>query len=170
MSLLAPKFNEVPSIAVLRSPVWELKLTHTRLSDAIMDLMFLPTSEAIRQSCLNIFTAVLAFPPNELRNQQRKPGKYKTREMKDKKIEFLDKCIETAVIGDKLPKKSGKRLRAFLCHFLKPQLDANKGVICPIIFEIYMLPPPVTKLLFPCSAGCHLGIYKKDAQCRYEFI
>jgi histidyl-tRNA synthetase len=129
MSLLAPKFNEA-SIAVLRSPVWELKLTHTRLSDAIMDLMFLPTSESIRHSCLNIFTAIMSCPPpSELCNQRRTPAKYKIREMKGQKIDFLDKCIETAVVVDKLPRKSGKRLRAFLSHFLMPQLDANKGMM-----------------------------------------
>ena len=126
MSLLAPKFNE-SSPAVFKSPIWVLKLTHTRLSDAIMDLMFLPTSEAIRQSCLNIFTAIMSCPPDELYNQRLKPANNKTREVKGRKIEFLDKCIQTAVVVDKLPKKSGKRIRAFLSHLLIPQLDANKG-------------------------------------------
>lgn len=133
MSLLASRLNDSSS-AVLKSPTWELKLTHTRLSDAIMDLMFVPTSEAIRNCCLNIFTTIMTCPPQELCNQGRKPANQKTCEMKTQKQEFLDKCIETAVIVEKLPKKSGKRLRAFLSHLLIPQLDANNGMMYLIPF------------------------------------
>lgn len=133
MSLLASRLNDS---AVLKSPTWALKLTHTRLSDAIMDLMFVPTSEAIRKCCLNIFTTIMSCFPEKLCNQGRKPAKQKTCEMKNRKLEFLDKCIETAIIVEKLPKKSGKRLRAFLSHLLIPQLDTNNGMIL-FIFEIY---------------------------------
>ena len=102
-----------------------------RLSDAIMDLMFLPTSEATRQSCLHIFTVLASCPPLELCNQhgQSRKHKRKTREMKQQK---MDKALASAVERDNLPKRSARRLRSFLSHFLLPQLDANKGMLLSI--------------------------------------
>jgi len=132
MSLLAPKEEKIcefPPI-VLKSPIWYLRLTHTRLSDAILDLVFCPTSEPIRQSCLNIFTTLTACPPIELCNQRRQSGKNKrkAREAKAQRLEFQDRCIESAVVNDNLPKRAAKRLRAFLSHFLIPHPDANKAL------------------------------------------
>ncbi len=102
-----------------------------RLSDAIMDLMFLPTSEATRQSCLHIFTALASCPPLELCNQrgQSRKHKRKTREMNQQK---MDKALASAVERDNLPKRSARRLRSFLSHFLLPQLDANRGMLSSI--------------------------------------
>ena len=97
--------------------------------------MFLPTSEVTRQCCLHIFTALASCPPLELCNLRGQSGKHKrkTREMKQKNMAFLDKALETAIEHDNLPKRSAKRLRAFLSHFLLPQLDANKGMLLSIL-------------------------------------
>eukprot|EP00578_Thalassiosira_sp_NH16_P006270 CAMPEP_0181120618 /NCGR_PEP_ID=MMETSP1071-20121207/24259_1 /TAXON_ID=35127 /ORGANISM="Thalassiosira sp., Strain NH16" /LENGTH=1767 /DNA_ID=CAMNT_0023205299 /DNA_START=89 /DNA_END=5389 /DNA_ORIENTATION=+ len=137
MSLLAPKEEMVyqfPPLS-LKSPVWFLRMTHFRLSDAIMDLLFIPTSEVIRQSCLNIFTTLTACPPTELCSQQRQSGKQKrkAREVKAQKMEFLDKCLESAVLDDNIPKRCEKRLKIFLSFFLIPHMDANSAL--DVIYE-----------------------------------
>jgi len=137
MSLLAPKeerIYEFPPIA-LKSPIWFLRLTHTRLSDAILDLLFLPTSEAIRQSCLDIFTTLTSCPPTDLCNHRRQSGKHKrkAREIKVQKMEFVDKCLESAVINDNVPERCKKRLRLFLSFFLISSPDANK--VLDVIYE-----------------------------------
>jgi hypothetical protein len=90
--------------------------------------MFIPTSEVARQSCQHIFTALASCSPLELFNQRvlSRKHKRKTREMKQQKME---KALESAVERGNLPKRSAKRLRAFLSHFLMPQLDANRGML-----------------------------------------
>ena len=102
-----------------------------RLSDAIMDMMFLPTSGAIRQCCLNLLSTLTACPPTELFNQQRQSGKHKRKaraDIKAQKLEYIDKSLEADIANDSLPKRSAKRLRAFLSHFVVLHLDANKGM------------------------------------------
>ena len=130
MSLLTPKeakSYELPPI-ILHSPVWYLRLPHTRLSDAIMDLMFLPTSDMIRQCCLNLFSSLTACQPSELINQRRQTGKHKrkAREMKAERMTLIDTSLE-ASISEILPKQSIKRLKVFFSYFVMPHLDANKG-------------------------------------------
>lgn len=132
MSLLTPKeakSYELPPF-VLHSPVWYLRLTHTRLSDAIMDLMFLPTSDVIRQCCLNLFSSLTACPPSELINQRRQTGKHKrkAREMKAERMTLIDTSLEAASISEILPKQSVKRLKVFFSYFVMPHLEANKGI------------------------------------------
>ncbi|KAL9183928.1 hypothetical protein ACHAXT_002014 [Thalassiosira profunda] len=131
MSLLAPKEDRsfaFPPI-VLHSPLWYLRLTHTRLSDAIMDLLFVPTSEAVRQTCLDLFTAITACPPNDLCNNRRHSGKQKgkAREVKAQRAELLEKMLAAAVANG-LPKRSARRLNTFLRSFLTPHVDATKAL------------------------------------------
>ena len=90
-----------------------------------MDLMFIPTSEVARQSCQHILTVLASCSPLELFNQraQSRKHKRKNREIKQQKME---KALESAVERGNLSKRSAKRIRAFLSHFLVPQLDANR--------------------------------------------
>ena len=130
VSLLSPKEEKTwdfPPI-VLKSPIWYLRLTNTRLSDALLDLMLIPTTSDIRVCCLNMFTNLTACPPTELCNHRHITGKNKRkfREAKAQRLEFQERCIESAVINDNLPKHAAKRLRAFFSSFLIPHLDANK--------------------------------------------
>jgi hypothetical protein len=48
------------------------------------------------------------------------------------KQQKMDKALASAVERDNLPKRSARRLRSFLSHFLLPQLDANKGMLSSI--------------------------------------
>lgn len=93
-----------------------------------MDLMFLPTSEAIRSCCLNLLSKLTACPPTELRKQRQKNKRRARDLLKTQKTELIETCLESAVINEDLPKQSAKRLRTFLSHFVVLHLDANKGM------------------------------------------
>jgi hypothetical protein len=130
IKILAPlqerNFNLPP--IVLRSPVWFLRLSSSRLSDAILDLLFVPNSETTRESVRNIFTTCTACPPIELTNQQRHSGKYKrkAREIKANLLEFLDRQLST---HDNLPTKVAKRVRLFVSHGSLPYpMNASKAL------------------------------------------
>ncbi|KAK1734261.1 eukaryotic translation initiation factor 2-alpha kinase [Skeletonema marinoi] len=130
IKVLAPvedrTFNLPP--IVLRSPLWFLRLSHSRLSDAILDLLFVPNSESMRESIRNIFTTCTACPPIELNNQQRHSGKYKrkAREIKANLLEFLDRQLS---IHDNLPTNVAERVRMFVSHGSLPYpMNANKAL------------------------------------------
>jgi hypothetical protein len=103
-------------------------LSSSRLSDAILDLLFVPNSETTRESVRNIFTTCTACPPIELTNQQRHSGKYKrkAREIKANLLEFLDRQLST---HDNLPTKVAKRVRLFVSHGSLPYpMNASKAL------------------------------------------
>ena len=99
---------------------------------AILDLFFVPKSETIRQSCHNIFTSCTACPPIDLCNQRRHSKgrrKQKARDIKANGLAFLDKCLESAVENEKLPRRAARRFRAFVSHGSLPYpVDANKAL------------------------------------------
>jgi len=113
---------------VLHAPVWFLRLSSSRLSDAILDLLFVPNSETMRESIRSIFTTCTACPPIELNNQQRNSGKYKkkAREIKANLLEFLDRQLS---IHENLPTETAERVRSFVSNGSLPYpMHANKAL------------------------------------------
>ena len=83
-----------------------------------MDLLAVPRSNAIRQSCLHIFTSTTAPNPIELLNErtQRHSGKHKKkyRELKENKLAFATKCLNSMIENENLPTIAADRFRAFI--------------------------------------------------------
>ena len=83
-----------------------------------MDLLTVPRSNVIRQACLNIFTSTTAPNPIELLNErtQRHSGKHKKkfRELKENKLAFATKCLNSLIENDHLPTSAADRFRAFI--------------------------------------------------------
>eukprot|EP00804_Cyclotella_cryptica_P012302 CCRYP_019997-RB/>CCRYP_019997-RB protein AED:0.07 eAED:0.07 QI:234/0.93/0.94/1/0.87/0.82/17/67/1724 len=137
MGLLSPKYDtriiEVPPI-IFKSPIWFLRLSHSRLSDAIMDLLTVPKSDTMRHICLNIFTSTTAPNPIELLNErtQRHSGKHKkkSRELKESKLAYADKCFATAVENENIPETVAERFHAFISYgnSLPYPTDARKAL------------------------------------------
>lgn len=122
MALLKPHEKvriEVPPL-VLQSPVWFLRLSHTHLSNGIMDLLTIPKSKSMRQSCLNIFTSTTAPNPIELINEktQRHSGKHKkkSRELKESKVAYAEKALASAIENEGLPKTAAERFLTFISY------------------------------------------------------
>ena len=104
------------------------RLSHSRLSDAVLDLLLVPNSEMVRESIRNIFTSCTACPPIELGNQQRHSGKYKrkAREIKANLLDFLDRQL--SILAD-LPTNVAQRVRLFVSHGSLPYpMNASKAL------------------------------------------
>jgi hypothetical protein len=85
-----------------------------------MDLLTVPRSKTIRQTCLSIFTSTTAPNPIDLFNErtQRHSGRHKKqlREVKDNKIAFAIKAFKSTVEKEGLPPAIVDKFHAFISH------------------------------------------------------
>jgi hypothetical protein len=95
-------------------PIWILRLTHTRLADAILDICGVPVKDTLRKACYHILTCCIAPPPSLLwtTNSEGKKIRGKKRKINPKKI--CGGLIDLAIREHGLPKGAAARLRAFL--------------------------------------------------------
>ena len=126
----------------LRSPLWFLRLNHTRLADAILDICDVGQKDVTREVCLKIFSATSACPPCraveyfDAPNKKGKSGSSQKSKSKSKKgfngyssqgrggIHYIDRYLQVAVEKHGLSSDSAHKLRAFLAHGCLP-LPAN---------------------------------------------
>ena len=110
-------------------PMWILRLTHTRLADAILDICGVPAKEALRQFCYHILTCCSAPPPNLLWIKSSDGKKIRGKKRKDTK-KVCNGLIDNAILDHGLPKGAAARLRAFLNSGCLPlPLDINAALI-----------------------------------------
>jgi translation initiation factor 2-alpha kinase 4 len=63
---LLPSRSLHNSKIVQRSPLWYIRLSHTRLTDSILDLCGVPARDNLRNACFHIFSRVLSVAPHQL--------------------------------------------------------------------------------------------------------
>lgn len=100
-------------------PIWFLRLTHTRLADAILDVCGVPLKESSRRACYHILTCCSAPPPTSsllgTTNHPDKKDRGETHASKSKKAKkILNELLEAAMSEHGLPKPAATRLRSFL--------------------------------------------------------
>lgn len=124
-----PRTNIYETSSGVVQPIWFLRLTHTRLTDAILDLCGVPLKEAPRQACHHILTRCSAPPPCLLKMTS-KDGRHlrgKTSSAHPKKI--LNELVESALSEYGLPQPAALKLRAFLNAGCLPlPLDVNAAL------------------------------------------
>lgn len=99
-------FKNLPLI----SPCWYIRLTHTKLADAILDVCGVPPDDSIRQECFNILTCCSACPPlTFLKTNSSQCNKAK-----------LDDRLEQAISRHGLLETAAERIRSFLSHGCLP--------------------------------------------------
>ena len=78
----------------------------------------MPRSDTLRRTCLSIFTSTTAPNPIEILNErtQRHSGKYKkkSRELKESKLSFANKCFATSIENEGMPEVVAERFHAFI--------------------------------------------------------
>lgn len=107
-------------------PLWFVRINHTRLGDAILDLCGVPTKDSVRRAALTIlgrFTSPTVYRLKHFLMQQKllsDPQQSLTSEniIQDR----LEELIADAEQNHGLPSVSARRLRAFIecCGFLSP--------------------------------------------------
>jgi len=90
---------------------WFLRLTNTRLADAILDICQVPSRETTRRACLNIFTKCSATPLSLVVSHVKKEKQYC--DTSDHETN-LEKLLQTAMQDEGLPEEACLRLRTFL--------------------------------------------------------
>jgi len=109
---------------------WFLRLNHTRLSDAILDLCAVPVNEGCRRACLQIFTSCSACAPasvltcsvlvdTEFKKTKKANRGKKSGRKKDDPYD-VDVLIKNATVNHGLTEESAGRLRLFLSYGCLP--------------------------------------------------
>lgn len=127
MGLLPPP-NESPFPFAIRSQMWCLRLNHTRVADAILDLCGVPQKESIRRPCFHMlthFTAPAPFTLSPFLKSKRKAQSHRKILEKESKLELLEKEIKEAVESHELPASAATKFRLFIeaCFPLPPTVD-----------------------------------------------
>ncbi len=106
-----------------KNPFWFLRLTHTRLSDAILDVCEVPTKESTRRACLHILSRCSAPPPalvlNDGLNNTTK-GRPNKKNGDAKPEQNLENLLEKARKEHRLPKEASDNLKTFLSNGCLP--------------------------------------------------
>eukprot|EP00588_Corethron_pennatum_P014419 CAMPEP_0194277742 /NCGR_PEP_ID=MMETSP0169-20130528/9981_1 /TAXON_ID=218684 /ORGANISM="Corethron pennatum, Strain L29A3" /LENGTH=1501 /DNA_ID=CAMNT_0039021777 /DNA_START=51 /DNA_END=4557 /DNA_ORIENTATION=+ len=109
---------------------WFLRLNHTRLSDAILDLCAVPINEGCRRACLQIFTSCSACAPasvltcsvlvdTEFKKTKKANRGNKSGRKKDDPYD-VNVLIKNATVNHGLTEESAGRLRLFLSYGCLP--------------------------------------------------
>jgi hypothetical protein len=98
-----------------QAPVWYLRLTHTRLSDAILDVCGVPQKELLRRTCFHLLTQFTAPPPSKLNRhlpmqRKRSNSRYVFKNPKERLVASLENAAKN--LG--LPQSAGAALKAFI--------------------------------------------------------
>lgn len=117
------------------SPMWYIRLNHTKLADAILDLCGI-LKDTTRRACLQILSQFTAPSPHWLqRMRSSTKGKHRSSEWKKDAMAALDGMIETAESTSALSKASGRYLRDFVLQCMplscvyEEAVEALKGAL-----------------------------------------
>jgi translation initiation factor 2-alpha kinase 4 len=121
MSMIATNSPEkISSPTIDASPIWYLRLSHTRLADAILEVCEIPPKDSLRRQCLQLFSqltapsAVRALSVQKARNQRVRTTSVGSNSEETKTCsELLDEQI-SELIESGLPRTSAQRFHMFL--------------------------------------------------------
>lgn len=110
------------------TPLWFFRLTHTRLSDSIMDICGVPQKDAAKKACLQIFARVSAPAPGLLVKSFQRPQRKRSSSISGASNGMdtpdVKGQIEEVVKNGVLPMSAARRLEVFLTSGCSP-LPAN---------------------------------------------
>lgn len=110
--------------------MWYLRLTHTRLSDSILDICGVPQKESLRRLCLRILTQFTAPPPSKLSRflplrRKRSNSRYAEHSPK----ELLATSLKNASDSHGLPQSAAQSLQRFILNGCMPlPVDATEAL------------------------------------------
>jgi hypothetical protein len=111
-----------------------LRLTHTKLADAILDICEVPSSDQVRRICLHLLTKCSAPPPSSVlpeisENCIKNNSMRKDSNNRPPLLQILENLLEEAVKNHGLPQIASKNLKIFLTHDCLPlPTDVTKAL------------------------------------------
>lgn len=128
ISIVAPnRAEKIAAPTVDGSSIWYLRISHTRLTDAILEVCGVPTKEPLRKNCLELLTELtaptpstaLASIPRLTRTRSRSISEGSVGDTKRQLTEILDSHI-TKLIDGGLSRSAAQRLHMFLSSGVSP--------------------------------------------------
>ena len=114
------------------TPFWFLRLTNTRMSDAILDVCEVPHKESTRRACLQILTICSAPAPSLILSQDcdsLSKNKKNQESSVNNHLELLDELLAKAMRDQGLSQAASNNLKAFLtCGCLPLPHDISKAL------------------------------------------
>jgi len=130
---LFPRRGTGPLPFGAHSPMWYLRLNHTRLADSVLDLCGVPQKESIRRVCFHMLTRFTAPSPCRLSQVIGKGWKLSDREKgfeESNRSNQLSENLEEAIAVHGLPAPAADRFRAFVETCLPLPPDINDSIEC----------------------------------------
>lgn len=115
------------------TPLWYIRLNHTRLADAILDLCTVPAKDSPRRAALMILTRYTAPSPHMLKSFMKPKGKVSSGRFPvdaSDQTKKLDILFSEAVSFSEMPQSAADRLKAFVKCCLPLPVDVNASIEC----------------------------------------
>lgn len=115
MSILADSIPETINESAIKRPYWFLRISHTRLTDSILELCQVPPKDELRRYCYSIFSRCSAPSPHvfQMASKQQYSMKKEERGAMDP-LKQLGEMLEKATRDYELPREAATRLQIFL--------------------------------------------------------
>lgn len=107
------------------TPLWYLRLSHTRLADAVLDLCNVPQKESIRRACLRVLSHFLSAQPASLVHFVKSRSRRIEKNEKKARIERLESILGEAVKENGLPKAAADSIREFIIACQPVDMDVS---------------------------------------------
>ena len=124
-----PNVGELPFEA--RSPLWYLRLTHTRLTDGILDICGVK-DEQLKRLCLRLFTDLTAPTPSSLFELLHPPVRRKRTATRETipltRAEKLEEFLVAATANHRLTSSIAKKLRVLLHDYMPLPMNMNLAI------------------------------------------
>lgn len=95
------------------SPMWYIRLGHTRLSDSILELCGVPQKDALRRTCHRMLTRFMAPPPSELYPPKKRSAKATAKDHA-RLLSALEDTLNDATDNHGLPVVAANNLRRLI--------------------------------------------------------
>lgn len=144
LTIVAPNRNEkIANPALDNSPIWYLRLSHTRLTESILEVCGVPPKEALRRRCCQILTQLTAPTTKaalnacrRLKTRDRSRSEGSLGETERSRSDELERQV-AALVEEGLPRPAAQRLRLFLssgCCPLPTNLsDASDALLRAVV-------------------------------------
>lgn len=115
MSILADSITEPINESAGKPPYWFLRISHTRLTDSILELCQVPPKDELRRYCYGMFSRCSAPSPHVFQTTSKKERSMKKEEKgSTDPLKQLGEMLEKATRDHELPREAATRLRIFL--------------------------------------------------------
>ena len=124
MSYLPSHHVQIQGAIEVKSPLWYVRLSHTRLADAVLDMCGVPQKDSLRRLCFHILTRFASAPPLVLLATNSK----RSRASEASQVQEARLVLDDAVRNHGMPKAAAEKLLVFVRACLPLHSDIHSSV------------------------------------------